>query len=270
MLTTASSVWESARPLIDIAGRYPLEGTERSFRLSHSGLVVNRFLFGIDTRHISSKKLISECEHLNMPRSFISMLNDNLPHANQIGFGFEGMQEHCSFRVYLEFWEQVKKQVFKTGRTPLTLHTGYKWNPADPLRKDVAHYVCFPLLTPREIIDRSTSLFDSSLRNALPGLVKNIVERCTAANNPSFIYSEVNEDNGPRASFDINLYKSGLTIAAIRHYLLAAAPVFNLAQSTLGTFLDTIDNNFLGHLAGGSNSTGRSFVTVYYEDNLPT
>src|SRR5574341_133140 len=65
-------------------------GLERSFKLSASGLAADRVILGVRTSRTTPDALLALCRALGMPSGCAAQLEENLPRANTIGFGFEG------------------------------------------------------------------------------------------------------------------------------------------------------------------------------------
>ena len=123
-------------------------GYERSFKMLPGKLLANRYLLGVDLNNIRLEQLRSICQRLNMPKEFVSSLDEHLPDANLVFLGFEDNPPSGTYKVYLEFWERVKSEVQSnpTSLSPKLLHLGFKWNVADNTQRTLSKYMCHPLL----------------------------------------------------------------------------------------------------------------------------
>jgi hypothetical protein len=170
-------------------------------------------------------------------------------------------------KVYLEFWDQVRRETRRTGsQAPQLLHLGVKWDTARPGHHEVARYECHPLLNLPAILRRMASCYPEDLPSALCALTQNIV-RTAARRNPSasMLYLEVSEQGNPRSSFDVNLYKSGLVVADVSEQLRLAAEHFELAAGAIEAQLERLGHCPLGHLSSGLDRKGKEFLSVYGE-----
>jgi hypothetical protein len=243
-------------------------GREDSFKMSRSGLLTNRFLLGIPLQELFPDRLIQLCNALGMPQSCKASFLGYLRDANLVFFGLEDDGERGFYKVYLEFWDSVRRQVRRTGRTdPMLLNIGFKWRAGvEDSDVRVARYTCFPLLSVHDILVRLQHIYaDGSEPVALDG-ASQIIRRAAAANpSASFLYVEVSEEGNPRKSFDVNIYKANLNVGDIQPMLSDLARHFCIPPETFQPWVKRIANYPLGHLSGGLDKDGRDFITTYYE-----
>lgn len=243
-------------------------GREDSFKMSRAGLLTNRFLLGIPMQEISPARVMHLCNLLGMPQSCQASFLGHLRDANLIFFGLEDDGERAVYKVYLEFWDLVRRRVRRTGSTdPLLLNLGFKWRAGDEDSDvRVARYTCFPLLSVYDILGRLQQIYaDGSAPIAHAG-ASGIVRRAAAANpSASFLYVEVSEEGNPRKSFDVNLYKANLQVGDIHPFLSDLARHYCIPSETFQPWLKRIFARPLGHLSGGMDKDGRNFMTTYYE-----
>jgi hypothetical protein len=87
------------------------------------------------------------------------------------------------------------------------------------------------------------------------------------------MFMEVSEDNNPRLSFDINVYKAELPLAEMVDLLKEVADYFSVTAQRWSGFLETLSSERLGHISGGVGRNGKEFFTVYYSiegEKVPT
>ena len=243
-------------------------GREDSFKLSRAGLLTNRFLLGIPLQEITLARVMHLCKTLGMPHRCQASVLDHLGRANLIFFGLEDDGERGVYKVYLEFWDSVRRQVRSTGSTdPLLLNLGFKWRAGgDGSDVRVARYTCFPLLSVYDILGRLHQVYAGGRSPATHAGASGIIQRAAAANpSASFLYVEASEEGNPRRSFDVNLYKANLSVGDIQPFLVEVARHFRIPCETLDPWLRRIAARPLGHLSGGLDKDGQDFMTTYYE-----
>lgn len=257
----------SARRLLDCLRAERLaHGREDSLKASAGQLLTDRVMFGVRTRQLAPQSLSRILDALAMPARLATSLRAALPGADVVLFGAETSAAECQYKVYLEFWEQVRQQVLQTGSaTPRLLNLGFKWR-AGAEDGRIARYTCFPLLDTRACIQRLTTLYADAIGPTACDLAAHLVRHC-AAQRPgaSFIYLEAEEEGTPRRSFDINLYKAEQTLADIRPWLEALGRHFTLPEPAVAEVIAHVGSCALGHLSGGLDRRGQDFLTVYYE-----
>ncbi len=256
-----------SRLLLDITEDLAKEGLERSFKISNGQIFNNRFLIGINTNDISKEKLLDICRQINMPDNFQIELLKNITGANSILFGFEENATSCIYKVYLEYWDDLKNKILTQPNIsePTVLYLGYNWDTRDNSKAIVTHYTCPPQLTINEIIKKIARIYSNYNDQSAFETIKNIINlAATKLVNDSFVYLEVSEDNNPRKSFDLNLYKANLQLSEI-HPLLKNRKSQPPPTEEFEQLLNQTRNNPLGHISGGIDRNGHDFLTIYYE-----
>lgn len=242
-------------------------GREDSFKLTHQQLIPDRVLIGIDIAHLPAGTMFDIAHELGMPVVCQNMLRVHLPQANLVLFGIEDRTTGSICKLYLEFWEQVRRDVLRTGSmTPRLLHLGVKWDSTRPERHEVARYTCFPLLSAVDAMHRMSDLYPSAPATNSSEVALAIVRKSLRRDpGASLLYLEVNEDANPRNSFDINLYKTGLRVADAAAELRQAARQFDIAPEAIEQQLHRLGHCLLGHLSGGTDRYGAEFLSLYAE-----
>lgn len=241
-------------------------GREDSFKLYQQGLLGERILLGTPAGDLGCDQLLKMSTELGMPPCYEPLLREQFANANLVFFGLEDREDGGVFKVYLEFWDQLKQRVRTTGsREPGLLNVGVKWD-----TRSGAHcrtdYVCFPLLSVGDILGRLDGLYRDQpgrpSRDFSVSLIHQAADRNPAA---AFLYVEVGEGGSPRKSFDINLYKASLTVSDIRPELTLLGQRYGIDGFGLEQLLGRVGGRYLGHLSGGVDRHGRDFATIYYE-----
>lgn len=242
-------------------------GQERSFKMTAGRFIGDRLLVGMDAEALSAAAFFRLASDIGMPAGCREVLEPRLPDANAMLFGVEESPGSSVWKVYLEFWDQVRDVVRQTGATtPQLLHLGVKWDSARPGRHELARYVCHPLLGFRQVCRRIADLYPPGTSGAAREDALSIV-RLGAKRNPeaSMLYLEVSEDGNPRRSFDVNLYKTGMTVGDAMGLLGEAASNLGLPPGELPARVGQLADCPFGHLAGGIDRHGNEFLSVYAE-----
>lgn len=240
---------------------------EQSFKVSRAGVSCGRILVGMDSAGLDRGRLEALLRGLAMPAEAVRALLEQLPAANKLGFGFEERPGGGTCKVYLEFWDRLVSEV-RAGpdkRRPRLLFLGFKWDVARPHGVTVDRYICYPLLPVRGIVARIEAMGRTAADDFPCEAVTRLVRAASRVLvQDSFVYTEVWDPGGGRASFDVNLYKSGLLLGQAGDLLRPTAVHFGLAWEDLAAVLRAGGHCRLGHLSGGRDRGG-GFVTVYYE-----
>ncbi|HKP96420.1 MAG TPA: SEC-C domain-containing protein [Fibrobacteria bacterium] len=258
-----------AEEMIRRLAPFPLEGFERSFKVSPGRISWNRFLAGISRDKVSDDQVLAMGRELRMPTGLADAYRAAAGEASQILFGCEEAEDGCSYRIYLEYWEKLKRDLpLKLDKTlPVRLHLGFKWDPEDPARQARTDYFCFPLLSPAGIRKRLSGLYPEAAVSPSFALADRLLTDAERKpGEPSFIYVEATEPGNPRSSFDINFYKAGLSVGDALPAIGEALRSFRAPADQWEARLAELRSKALGHVAGGLDRQGREFLTIYYED----
>ncbi|HEX5104312.1 MAG TPA: hypothetical protein VFV87_10900 [Pirellulaceae bacterium] len=243
-------------------------GREDSFKMSRGSLLTQRFLMGIRTEDVAAARILRWCDALGMPPRLQAEFARHLPEANMVGVGLEDSRDHGVYKTYLEFWDKVRLEVRRTGRiNPLLLHLGFKWRAGgDGSDGRIARYVCFPRLSIHDTLSRMAQVYSGATAGTALDQATGIVRRAAvAAPTALFLYVETSEEGNSRTSFDINLYKSELTMGDIDPFLRDLARHYCLPDEQFLPLIDHIGPRLLGHLSGGLDRSGHDVTTLYYE-----
>jgi hypothetical protein len=243
-------------------------GYERSFKMLDGTLLANRFLLGINTEDVSPERLLDVCRQLGMPPQYLESFQAQLADANVVFLGFEDNRVDCRYKVYLEFWDKVTSDIRRKSnkQEPALLHLGFKWNTEDNTQGVVSRYVCYPMLSVEQILRRLLNVYQGDENNASLRIAADVIQFAARRGaGSSLVYVEVREDDSPRKSFDINLYKARLRLGDIAPFLARMREHYSIPADQFGRLVQLAGDKLLGHLAGGLNREGKDFLTVYYE-----
>lgn len=242
----------------------PLEGYEKSFKMSKQGLLDKRFLAGMAVARLPPAQLFALCGKLDMPADLIRRLNDDLAEADTVHFGYEQGHGSAIFKIYLEYWKRLDS-ARATGDESVVLHLAFKWNALDSTRCTVATYRCFPRLAREQILQRIAGLYVGQSDHPSLVLAAGLMDLAATRGAEPPMYLEVSEENNPRASFDLNFHAAELKLADIEALAMAMAQRYSIPLAQFLTTWNGIAAKTLGHLSGGLSRDGQDFLTIYYD-----
>jgi hypothetical protein len=243
-------------------------GQEDSFKLVRpSRVLARRFLAGVPLATADGQALLALGDAMAIPPAARSALQERLPGANAVFYGIEDRPQGPVFKMYLEFWDEARRHVRATSsREPIVLHWGVKWSADRPGHFEKAKYLCHPLLSTRDALRRIAAVYDATLVTHSRDAAQSIVRQAwRAAPEAALLYVEVEEENNPRRSFDINLYPAQLRVSDIAPTLRELASRFEIDASHFEPHLQRLAALPLGHLSGGLDRHGDEFLSVYAE-----
>lgn len=241
----------------------PLEGYEKSFKMSAGRLLGNRFLVGIPAAQMAAPKLFAICDELEMPGDFLLRLQNELGGADTIHFGFEESQGSGLFKLYLEYWNRLNR-ARAAGAESVLLHRAFKWDALDRSRRTVADYRCFLRLSREQTLQRIAAIYRDDAHPAF-GLARQLVSLAAARTSEKLMYLEVSEEGNPRASFDLNFHAAEFKLRELEMQLTAMSRHYALPAEQFAALWRGIAERTLGHLSGGLSRDGRDFMTIYYD-----
>jgi len=244
---------------------------ERSFKFSGNALLGNRFLLAIKKTRIGEEKrhgkIIGICERMGMPREFLEAFEENLPEADTVDFGFEENKRDGVYKVYLDFLSKWKKGAAGTPGEcdPFVMFFGYKWDTRDPGKRALAKYVWYPSLSFERITEEFSKIFQGRKHLEPLQIAKDLMAAVSKKTTHDHVYYlEVTEENTPRRSFDINIYKAGLQLKQVYPLLARTCEHYSIPAETFHGVYNPVRTKAFGHLSGGISREGEDFLTVYY------
>jgi len=245
-------------------------GIERSFRLTKNSIFSNRFLLGTKKNAIREKsheRIRDICIRMNMPEDFLEKLDRNLYDADYIHFGFEEQERACVYKVYLEFYEKIETEI--KARTSASdhflMHRGFKWVVSDNTQRAITEYTWYPSLSVENMVKRVSKISAPHQQGNVIKVAKDILGiAMRRIPHNDILYLEVTEEGNPRKSFDINIYKANLQLSELYPFLLEMCQLYSIPQEQFHTLYESVKHRIFGHLSGGIDREGMSFVTVYY------
>jgi len=251
-------------------------GFERSFKIFEKTLLANRFLLGFKKDSIIQnphEKILDICRQMDMPENFLKAFQENLPEANIVLFGFEENEKTCVYKAYLEFGKKygniIKENPYRAE--PFIMHQGFKWDTSDNTKRAVARYTCFPAFSVENMLERLLNVFYSKKDKSPFDIAENIVTLgLSRADKYEFLYFEAEEENNPRRSFDINMYRANLRLKELYPLLLEMCRHYSIPPDNFHSLYEPVKSQIFGHLSGGVEREGRDFLTVYFGEKGST
>jgi hypothetical protein len=245
-------------------------GFERSFKMVEHTLLENRFLLGFKKKRIQNDphgRILEICRRLEMPERLLASYRERLPDANYLHFGFEENEKTRLFKAYLEFYEKFEEKARRHPGPPgpFLMHLGFKWDARDPGRQAITNYVWHPLLSVEGIAARMSKILPPGRFGKISEIARQIVAFAARILHPyDILYLEVTEENNPRRSFDINMYRANLPMAALYPFLEEMCRHCGISIKKFQDLYRGIQTTRFGHISGGIGREGKDFFTVYY------
>lgn len=271
---------EQAQPLSDGQGVAPILqlfreigaldtriSLERSLKLIPQHLCADRLLFAVDRRDAVDQKIVRVCENIKMPGNLLASLQFALAEANHVYFGVEQTHGELILKAYLERRDKIETELRRAGNGagPFQLFTGWKWNMARPAQQAVTHYWWYPHIDVDAMLQRICDTLGKGLGHGSIELVENLVRQTAAkASNRALQYLEVVEDDNPRTSFDLNLYKCGYRLTDLSALIATAMAHYDIPRHRYQRLYQSISAERVGHIAAGIDRHNRDFMTLYY------
>lgn len=243
---------------------------ERSFKVREKTLLKNRFLLGFEKDLIKpspNERILDICEQIGMPPDLMATFLKNLPEASIVGFGFGENEVTCIVRAYLEFGIRYYRAMKNkpNNRAPYLSHLGCKWDVSDSSISVLTKYTCYPAYTTEDMLERlSNDLYRHKDRSPYE-IVQGILDLASSkVGNDKFLFLGVDEENNPRNSFDINMYRANLQMNEIYSFLLNICRFYSISDEQFHDLYEPIKTKIFGHIAGGIDRKGRDFLTIYF------
>lgn len=245
-------------------------GREWSVKIDSQSMSTNRFLLGLRKARIAGDpdtRLLEACVSLGMPPSVLSQYRSELSSAQYVHFGYESSAGVAWIKAYLEFFDAVNAQLKSCApRQPRYLvHRGFKWVPTLGNGAQVTSYWWHPRLSPVQMHAKLAEVLSSDRDGQLLTLTSRLLAAATKrTSSQNLHFLEVVEEGNERRSFDINFYRAQLRMVEIQAAFEAACTIHGQPFGPLESRWPDLAAERFGHLAGGVDRSGRSFMTFYF------
>jgi len=185
-----------------------------------------------------------------------------LPDLSFVHFGYEERENTCGYKIYGEYGSNRK--AIPQMKAPFLIGLGFKWDVFQPERQVTTKYLCVPGLTQASMQARIEDTFQTKenamLIEASKDILKQSLEKIPLND---VIYLEVSDGDGPRRSFDINVYDAGIRMKHIGKPVRMIFQYFSIPESVYGNIYNPRNEYLLGHISGGVDRDGKAFITIY-------
>ena len=244
-------------------------GLERSVKLGDGAINEDRFLAIVHKNSLGADPVAAFAQitrKLGLPEPMLHMLCGQLAEAEIVGFGYEG-GAGAIYKIYLEFSERVRRGLAPGAPARAeVVFLAVKWRAGDPGSAAVSRYV-WPAAGrgPAAIAARLAGLAPQAAGLASVRAALEVVEAARGHCPPDRIFLvEVDEEQSPRRSFDINVYSAKLPVRALAPVLARLGAAYAIAPARIEELLSRIGPLQLGHLSGGIGRGGLDFTTLYF------
>ncbi len=243
---------------------------ERSFKLRAGTILPDRFLLGVQRSVLGpggDERICAICRRLGMPGDFLAEFTRGLSAANIVLFGFECGEGESRYKAYLEFSDRIAAAgaACPDRPAPCLVHEGFKWAAGGTGAK--TRYTCFPALSGEEMERRMARLLPGAAYGPIRETARGFLETAAVrADCREFLYFEAEEDGNPRLSFDINLYRANLRMEELYPLFMEMLRYFAVPPEPFRGYYEAAREEIFGHLTGGIDRRGRTFLTVYHSE----
>lgn len=233
---------------------------ERSVKLSPGRFSPDRFLVTCYPSALGPNprgRFREIATELSCPPEAIERLLYGWHLAESVHLGCDGIDPPL-FKLYVEYPLDGK------GRNDLPPDAGFfavKWQPGG----GYAYSVYRDMPQPKSIPQARTALL-TNLGDAVGEASVRFADRVLAGilmPDARIAVMRVEDENSPRLSFDVNLYKTQTLVSRHRSAINALCADFGIPDVARHIFLDG-SGTLLGHVAIGRDAKGTEFVTLYY------
>jgi hypothetical protein len=142
---------------------------------------------------------------------------------------------------------------------------GYKWDTVDNGRKAVTRYSCLPVITVDGILKRLATIFYGQTHKIPLEIAAGILARASQViDHYEILYLEAKDDNNPRQSFDINIYRANIRMGDFYPLLSKMCRHYSISPTAFDRLYGPVRDQIFGHLSGGVDKAGRDFLTFYF------
>jgi hypothetical protein len=204
---------------------------------------------------------------MDMPENLLRAYQGSLPGSNYLHFGFEENEGSCLYKAYLEFYDRVEETMKTQPRQfdSFLMHLGFKWDALDSSRQALTRYTWYPFLSVDVMLRRLSNILDPHKLGTLFEIARGIVAIASRIVPPyDILYMEVDEENNPRRSFDINMYRAKLPLSELQPWMSRMCDHYDILPEAFHALYDGVKTRTFGHIAGGIDREGRDFLTIYY------
>jgi hypothetical protein len=241
---------------------------EHSFQLAPGKILRARALWSFDKRRATQgdlEGLLKICVSLGLPLSQLDDSWQRLADTAFIGFGYQEDNGQSTYKLYLE--TRLSDDAIIRARhegVPVLLYVGHKWKPGG-VRSLSTTYEWRPGLSRDGIRRRLARVYDASRESSVINTLGSILDAAAGRTSPRNVaYLDV-YDGRERHTSSLNVYNARMRIADITEVIKEASSHLRCPSAEITGLCHEISGCIVGHVAGGLDSMGRPFVTVYHQ-----
>lgn len=271
---------------------YGVKGvTERSIKMTSTGIVDNRFVIGVSADAIRGDVMKDILRQLNAPEEAQMQIQKRLHEASTVGFGQEGNWDQCSRRVYLEYWGRLQQDQFAADaednqegiiidaeeknirNEPQHVMDSWKWQSQDRTRWHTSRYSVFTKATNRENCDEFTRfverIFDDKFLVVYLSTLLRGLNEAQSIRKYTQLWSTIDVDQQGRLlgrqTLDLNILDYEIQAKELGQILIALSLVLPVRQSQINQYLDhwSHSNAVVSHIAAGTDQVGGKYFCIY-------
>jgi|WetSurMetagenome_2_1015567.scaffolds.fasta_scaffold13323_2 hypothetical protein len=268
ILQTEQREPDASRLFSSILRITPVPALERSFKFAKDTVLTDRFLVNIPrdpSKPERDEAIFSLCKEIEMPDDYLRLFLARYKEAKNVLFGYEKGETASIYKAYLEYTSRFQ-EALKTEPMPesVEIYDGFKWDLSDRARKVHTAYRAISVFSARDIAGRVALSYRGGVDAAVLRIIDDLLDLAGTRTAPGeLIYFEASESGNPRQSFDINAYRANLKMEELCPLLLDMARHFAVDSESFNELYRALQWQFFGHLSGGIDRAGKSFLTVY-------
>ncbi|WP_132255672.1 tryptophan 7-halogenase [Methylobacterium segetis] len=249
-------------------------GYERSVKASDGVLQTDRFLISVHKVGLGPEPgpaLSVLAAKLGLGEAERDEAAALVADADIVHLGYEDGPSGALYKLYVE-WSARTDAAWASAENgaadPILVHRAYKWNLQRPGPAVVTLYHWPWVRSADEIAGRLSRIGSGQAGwgEAGPrvvGIAQALLRLAETHGRGTPHYLEAREAQGPRLSYDLNLYDCHLTVGQAESLLATAFVDLDVPRAEAASVLAERREDVLGHVAGGVGRDGRPFLTVY-------
>ncbi len=239
-------------------------GYETSCKLVPGKALNDRFLISTHKDAFASgglKTLLSEGAQQAVPAEVWQWLEDGLPQADLVHFGFEPAA-NAVLKLYLERASDFYTGLKYDPQGRIHVYDALKWGAE--LRPVNSRYMCRPEQSEAALRQTVTDCFPADSSEACQLAMAYLEGALQVLPAKQLLMLEVEEAGSVRQSFDLNLYDLEQTVAQWADLIRQTWQLQQPDNQQVEIFLQTHGDKILGHVSAGTGRDGQVFFTLYF------
>jgi tryptophan 7-halogenase len=245
-------------------------GLERSCKLNPDGIFGNRFLLSVHRKafgHEPLRQIQDVMQPLGLPEGLVRDMEQQLPDADIVHFGYEATASDELCKIYFEFTGNIRNAMRRPSSddSGVLVHRAWKWRLSPAGGYAATDYV-WRRPRPRESMMAAIARLCEPAGTMHPAAraVRSVLQAAPRVVAEALMLLEVKEEGTARRSFDLNLYPAELTVRTVRPAIERLGTEFQIPANEIDLAFAPASGLSLGHVAGGFARDGAPFATIYF------